>query len=437
MKLIPLLVTIFLSTTYAADFWSAPDYGNQEASLGYHNQLFEVPESLRERVNFWIDIYTKYSTKNGIVHDGRYLEIKYQELDFSDILDSSVLSRWEKYRRQARRVRNAKRVIKRRLRYLHTIKDPTVLSGEDLRIWKLFESVNERNKFLKASYRNRLRFQLGQSDQIIKGIFFSGRYLKEMEEIFRKEGVPVQLTRLPFVESSFNIYARSKVGASGIWQFMRSTAKYRLRMNRSVDERNDAILSSRASARFLRRNFEMLKSWPLAITGYNHGPNGMRRLAKRYKTKDLATLIAKVTKRSFGFASKNFYACFLAIVHVESNADVYYGDDIPKDKPLYREEVKLPKQISWRGFLKYFGNSSKMARKYNPHIRRRTAYIGRRNRVFVPVGRRSELLQDLKKVKMKKKISKRPKKPQNIFEEFSSSLGLPPSVNSKQLIFRI
>ena len=92
----------------------------------------------------------------------------------------------------------------------------------------------------------------------------SGRYLPLMESIFAREyNLPVELTRLPFVESSFNIRARSKVGASGIWQFMRSTGKLFLKINDGVDERNDPIRATEAAAKLLKMNFGSLKSWPL------------------------------------------------------------------------------------------------------------------------------------------------------------------------------
>ena len=91
--------------------------------------------------------------------------------------------------------------------------------------WKLFDGVDEKNKFTEAARRGRLRYQAGQRDQFTRGIMQSGRYLRQMEEIFKEEGLPIELTRLPFVESSFNLSAKSKVGASGIWQFMRIDRK--------------------------------------------------------------------------------------------------------------------------------------------------------------------------------------------------------------------
>ena len=108
------------------------------------------------------------------------------------------------------------------------------------------EKVAEPNKYLNAAHYRRLRSQLGQKDRFLEGYIASGRYLPTMEKIFAAEGLPWELTRLPFVESSFNLAARSKVGASGIWQFMRSTGRLYLKIRGELDERNDPIRATEA-----------------------------------------------------------------------------------------------------------------------------------------------------------------------------------------------
>ena len=82
---------------------------------------------------------------------------------------------------------------------------------------------------------------------------------------------------LPHVESSFNAAAYSKVGAAGLWQFMRSTGRRYMRVDDAVDERLDPYRSTEAAAQLLAYNYRVLGSWPLALTAYNHGAAGMRR----------------------------------------------------------------------------------------------------------------------------------------------------------------
>jgi membrane-bound lytic murein transglycosylase D len=212
-----------------------------------------------------------------------------------------------------------------------------------------------------------VRFQLGQKDRFVLGIYYSGRYIREMEKIFRDNSLPVELTRVPFVESSFNIFARSKVGASGIWQFMRRTARPLMMVNPSVDERNDPIEATRASARMLRSNFEMLQSWPLAVTGYNHGPSGVARITRKLGTNDLAKIVGNYSSRSFGFASENFYACFLAALEVEKHARKYLGD-VKWSTEFQTEEIRVSRPVPYRILLSWFNGNEEAARLQNFHI---------------------------------------------------------------------
>ena len=101
----------------------------------------------------------------------------------------------------------------------------------------LFSDIKHDLRLVHATYRDRIRSQLGQKERFQQGIVWAGRYLHQMEEIFRGEGVPIEITRLPFVESSFNLMARSKVGASGIWQFMRSTDHLAMRPRHETTDR--------------------------------------------------------------------------------------------------------------------------------------------------------------------------------------------------------
>src|SRR5438445_766546 len=80
--------------------------------------------------------------------------------------------------------------------------------------------VRDPDKLRRAADGCRLQSQSGSRERFATGIQISRRYLKEMEEIFRSEGLPVELTRLPLVESCFNVRAYSKAAAAGIWQFI-------------------------------------------------------------------------------------------------------------------------------------------------------------------------------------------------------------------------
>lgn len=377
--------------------WTPPNYANQEKALGWTADAFNVPKGMEDRVQFWKDIYTKYSSDQGVLHDSKYVHLIYGSVDFSDITAQTDLTDRQREKARRKRVDDRKKEIAARLKHLSELKDAQGLSGEDLRYWEMFAKIDEPKKFVEAAKKGRLRFQLGQRNQFMNGIYQSGRYLKQMEEIFRREGVPVELTRLPFVESSFNLRARSKVGASGIWQFMRSTGRMYMRIDASADERNDPLRATVAAAKKMRDNYQMLKSWPLAVTAYNHGPAGVKRLTEKMGTTELPELI-DVRRGRFGFASASFYASFLAALDVERNADKHFGavDVMPE---LRGAEVKLVKNRNIKDLLKWFNNDMELAKLLNPHVvdsvwKGRTP-LSRRHILRVPLVQESQARTEL------------------------------------------
>jgi membrane-bound lytic murein transglycosylase D len=346
--------------------WAPTDFTKQPAALGYAADTFTVPKGFEDRVQFWIDIYTKYTMNQGVLHDSRYVNLVYQKVDFQEIDERVDLTEKQKERERRKYIKGLKVILAERIKSLDKVTDSSTLSTEDKRLWDMFAKIDDPKKFTEAARKGRLRFQLGQQEQFINGIYQSGRYLKQMEEIFRQEGLPIELTRLPFVESSFNLKAHSRVGASGIWQFMRTAARYYLRRDGSADQRNDPLLATRAAAKMLRGNFKMLEEWPLAVTAYNHGPSGVKRLTKKFESTDIVEL-TDVRRGRFGFASANFYASFLAALIVEKDAKKYFGD-IPILPELKGIEMKLEKPLALKEILKFFNGDMEMAKTLNPHI---------------------------------------------------------------------
>lgn len=372
--------------------WQPPDYSKQEGAIGWSGTVFDVPKGLESRVRFWRDIYTKYTSDQGVLHDRYNYEIIYEVVDFGAIMADPNLTARQKERAREKLVEERRKAISAKLKRLAQAKSPIGLPIDELQLWHLFENVGDPHKFENASDPKRIRFQLGQRDKFYIGIYHSGRYLREMEKIFREERLPLELTRLPFVESSFNINARSRVGASGVWQFMRLTARPFLKLTREVDERNDPIKSTRAAARLLRQNYQMLRSWPLAVTAYNHGANGVRRIVRKLGTDDISEIVSRYSSKTFGFASENFYACFLAALEVERNADKYFPEPMWAPE-LDVAEVRLRKPMPFSLLVEFFDGDRRAAELANPHIlyrvRRGRAQIPRGHFIRVPAGRKA------------------------------------------------
>jgi membrane-bound lytic murein transglycosylase D len=207
-----------------------------------------------------------------------------------------------------------------------------------------------------------------------------------MEGIFRDEGLPVELTRLPLIESCFDLSAYSKAGAAGIWQFMPATGRRFMRIDTLVDERRDPITSTRAAARFLRQLHVSLGTWPLAITGYNHGPEGIARAVRATGTTDIAEIIRDYRGRAFGFASRNFYAEFLAALDVERERERYYGG-IVHDPPSRTHELRLTHSLGIEVAARLARTEREELARLNPALSR-TVVRGTR---AIPAGYRLRL----------------------------------------------
>jgi membrane-bound lytic murein transglycosylase D len=228
-----------------------------------------------------------------------------------------------------------------------------------------------------------VRSQRGVKEQFILGLKLSGRYIAQMQKIFRDEGLPAELAYLPLVESSFNVRARSSVGAVGMWQFMPDTGKKFLRITDAVDERRDPIVSTRAAARLLKENHRLLGNWPLAITAYNHGTEGLLRASDTVDTQDLVEIIRRYQSPTFGFASKNFYAEFLAAVDIAQNRETYFPLLRPHP-PLNLHEVEIKRSVPVQSLLKPTAVSQKDFLEWNPALSPAAKIIPAGYRVKVP-----------------------------------------------------
>ena len=165
-----------------------------------------------------------------------------------------------------------------------------------------------------ATAHKRVHIQRGVADSFTIAVKRCEEYRPDIERTLREQHVPEDLYWLVFVESMCNPNIRSYAGAAGIWQLMPATARdFNLVVTREQDDRLNIVKATRASAKLFKRGKKMLEEWPLVFTGYNHGPAGVKRLTEEYQSTDLAYLIENVKKPSFGFASKNFYAEFIAV----------------------------------------------------------------------------------------------------------------------------
>ena len=291
---------------------------------------------MEPRIQFWVDVYTAYTTRQAIIHDEQYPEVVYGVVELGGQPDGGVKPPPETDEDIMRLAGERVADILRR---------PARLQGDSQGLNRLEEAVRAGVAALPgpdplAGAADRVRVQRGQADRFRLGLIRSGGYLEAYKRLAREAGVPEDLAFLPHVESAFDPLARSGAGAAGMWQFMRSTARDHLTIDSTRDERLDPWISAQAALAYLRSAHNLLGSWPLAITAYNHGPNGMLRARKRFGD-SLPEIIDHYQARTFGFASRNFYAEFLAARRIARDPEHWFGP-LAMDPPIHFATFTLP-----------------------------------------------------------------------------------------------
>jgi membrane-bound lytic murein transglycosylase D len=331
------------------------------------------PPELQRDVDFWIRVYSEISTSEGFLHDEQDLSLVYRKLQFAP--DARPADRRAAVDAERRKVEG---MLKR---LAAGVQD---LSTDEQQLAEMFGPTATRGRYLEAA--RLVRFQLGQADRFRAGLECSGIWEAHIEETFAGLGLPLELAALPHVESSFDPTAYSKVGAAGLWQFMRSTGKLYMRVDDAVDERLDPFRATEAAARLLQDNFERLGSWPLALTAYNHGAAGMQRARDSMGTTDIATIVRHHKSRSFGFASRNFYVSFMAALTIDRNPQQYFSD-LVRRPPMAFSEVQLPAYVPMPSLLRTLAMERAELAALNPALRQ-AVWDGRQ---YVPQGYRLRL----------------------------------------------
>lgn len=241
-------------------------------ALAETESTFDEPSCLASNIQFWYDIYTKYDQSDGLIIDANSPEVHILE-------------------------------------HISLPSNPKKLKLLVLRTKANFSQVGIKVRLIRGI---KSRFEAGVKNYL---------KLKPLieEEVFN-QGLPKEISLLPHVESSFNPKARSKVGAKGLWQVMPSTARmYGFNPKKLMDP----TYNTKAGLAVLSDNFNELGSWPLALTAYNHGLQGVKRAVKEVGSLDTCKIISEYKGSRFGTSSRNFYASFLAVLRILKERDLF------------------------------------------------------------------------------------------------------------------
>jgi len=328
---------------------------------------FPEPEILKPSIGFWTRVFGEFSEYQSVIHYQAQPYKIYAILDFRDEI-AAGRSVADVRRLQKRVEESTKRRLDGQLRIVHQHRsNPDALSGEERLLWSLLSDSDDPQRYQNAI--GEWRAQRGLKERTRRALEISGAYLPEMERIFEAYGLPTRLTRLPLVESSFNVEAYSKVGAAGLWQFMPSSARIYMELNEAVDQRADPWASTEAAAKHLRDDYETLGNWPLALTAYNHGRAGLARGLRETGGSTLEDLLTRWDGgRRFGFASRNFYAEFIAASNVEDDYRAHFGA-VDRDAPLRFETVRTEHYVPYEVLRRISGVDDDTFRRLNPAYR--------------------------------------------------------------------
>jgi len=376
---ISLVVLLFLVLPFAGCS-SSNERGPMDGTVSTTKQLltssqtFPVPSEIKDNVAFWRNVYGKWSRGEVVIHDDEYMGVIYEVAD----LPGPTLEGYTA--EQKRFVRARKAYYKRRLEELEDrIRAGLSLRSYDQALYNKLKKAGGRWAIYGAG--DRVRMQRGLRERFRRGLTISSRYDAKFREIFRSRGLPEDLAYLPHVESSFQVRARSSVGAAGVWQFMRSTGKRYMTVNGAVDERLDPVTAAEGAASYLGIAYRKLGSWPLAVTSYNHGQGGMENARAIYGN-DIGAIVRRYKGPSFGFASRNFYAEFIAAREVASRPNRYFPKGIKYYKPLSEDRLVLRHSTSAPWLAHYYGVSTSKLANLNLHWKKSV----RRGRVNLPAG---------------------------------------------------
>ena len=225
--------------------------------------------------------------------------------------------------------------------------------------------LNERVLASVELLQGRLR------DYVQESLTRGARYLPMIQNVFRAEGLPLDLAFIPIIESGFKTNALSKAKAKGPWQFMVPTAQdHGLKTNWFIDERSDFEKSTVAAAQYLKMLSNMFDGdWHLVLAAYNGGQGRVQRAMKSARVTDFWELTE--TSRYLPKETREYVPLILAAMVVGRNPALY-GFEMAAAEPLAYDKVPLERAVDLRRVAEWSGSSVDEIQSLNPELRRWT-----------------------------------------------------------------
>jgi membrane-bound lytic murein transglycosylase D len=236
----------------------------------------------------------------------------------------------------------------------------------------------------------------GRLHEFIEGGMRRGsQYLPMIQQVFRAEGLPLDLAYVPLIESSFRTEALSRASAKGVWQFMKGTAlENGLKHDWYVDERSDPQKATIAAANYLKTLAEQFGGdWHLALASYNSGPGRVQRAIKQVGQTNFWSISA--TTKALPRETREYVPMILAAIVIARNP-AQYGFSFESSEPGPGfETVAVSHPVDLRRVAEWAGTSLATIHELNPELRRQTTPKDSGYQLKVPVGTSAEIARHL------------------------------------------
>jgi membrane-bound lytic murein transglycosylase D len=209
-------------------------------------------------------------------------------------------------------------------------------------------------------------YTIKQRDKFSVVLGLKDYYFPMIEDIFESYGLPTELKYMAVIESALNPNAVSRVGATGMWQFMNSTGKaYGLTINSIIDERRDPVKATHAAARYLKDLYKIYNDWVLVIAAYNCGPGNVNKAIRRSgNQKDYWDIYYRLPSETRGYIPQFVAAAYATTFYAEHKIA-----PTPISFPIATDTIMLHQDIHFSQISEVMGIPYEEIRALNPEYR--------------------------------------------------------------------
>ncbi|NDV94997.1 LysM peptidoglycan-binding domain-containing protein [Dysgonomonas sp. 521] len=247
-----------------------------------------------------------------------------------------------------------------------SLSDQAVIFEDSVYIRRLYTLPTKMELVFNPVVRSYIEMYAGRRRNQVSYMLGEGKYYFPLfEEALDREGLPLELKYLPVIESALNPIARSRVGATGLWQFMASTGKmYDLEINSLVDERRDPVKSTNAAARYLKDLYSIYGDWNLVIAAYNCGPGNVNKAIRRSGGQTDYWAIYPYLPRE----TRGYVPAFIAATYIMN----YYNDHnicpLECRNPASMDSLMISKNVHFQQIADIINVSVDDLRQFNPQF---------------------------------------------------------------------